>query len=72
MKASGKGMVFFVRMWSQGGDSQHSREWRGSILEIESGQLFYVTGTPDVADVIEARIADQSGRMRIDSLPDDE
>jgi len=35
---------FIVRVWSESGDgASRSREWRGSIEEVESGQRLYYT-----------------------------
>jgi hypothetical protein len=45
-------------MWQPG----ENAEWRGSVHEIDSGIRFYVSGTRDVAEFIETRMAERSDR----------
>jgi hypothetical protein len=49
-------------MWVHGGEDPARREWRGSVREVDTGQLFYVTSTRDVADFIASRLGDRPGR----------
>jgi hypothetical protein len=64
VKSDGDERVFLVRMWVQGGgDDRAGREWRGSVREVDTGQLYYVTGTRDVADFIASRLADRPGSV---------
>ncbi len=54
-------LVFVVRMWVQHGEHPSDAEWRGSVVEVNSGVRLYVAGARDVADFIGARLA---GRPR--------
>lgn len=54
-------VTFLVRMWlaeETDGDAQ----WRGSVLEVASGQRFFVTQPRDVADFIATHLAESRGR----------
>ena len=56
---SGKiSFVFLVRMWLHGERGDDAR-WRGSVHDVESGQLFYVADARDVADFIDAKLAER-------------
>lgn len=53
--------TFLVRMWlAEEPDSD--AQWRGSVLEVVSGKRFFVTQPRDVADFIEAHLAELRGR----------
>lgn len=55
--------TFLVRMWLME-ESGGSGEWRGSVHEVASGRRLFITQTREVADFIEARLAeprDQKG-----------
>jgi uncharacterized protein (DUF2147 family) len=49
-------LVFVVRMWLQGESGSEDGSWRGSIQDVNSGKRFYVVGTHDVSDFIDARL----------------
>jgi hypothetical protein len=53
-------LVFVVRMWVQGGDNPAAREWRGLAQEVSSSARVYVAGARDIADFIDARLAEHS------------
>ncbi|HEY1977889.1 MAG TPA: hypothetical protein VGG89_15155 [Candidatus Baltobacteraceae bacterium] len=49
--------TFLVRMWlTEEPDSD--AQWRGSVLEVVSGKRFFVTQPRDVADFIDAHLAE--------------
>ena len=50
-------VTFLVRMWLTEGPPE-SRQWRGSIQEVASGRRLFVTGTRDIADFIDAHLAE--------------
>jgi hypothetical protein len=49
-------LVFVVRMWRQGGRDDDPM-WRGSVNQVNVDGRFYVAGARDVADFIDARLA---------------
>jgi hypothetical protein len=54
-------VTFLVRMWlSQEADGD--AQWRGSVLEVASGQRLFVTQPRDVADFIATNLADARAR----------
>ncbi len=57
-KAARPELVFVVRMWLQGESGSEDGSWRGSIQDVNSGKRFYVVGTHDVSDFIEARLTE--------------
>jgi hypothetical protein len=59
VKAERGEAVFLVRMWRQEGETSAGGEWRGSVLEIDSGVRFYVSGAHDIADFVAARLAEK-------------
>jgi hypothetical protein len=59
VKAERGEAVFLVRMWRQDGESSAGREWRGSVIEIDSGIRFYVGAARDIADFVTARLAEK-------------
>jgi hypothetical protein len=56
MKTRPEQLVFVVRMWVQR-DIPGASVWRGAILEVASGKRLYVAGARDIADFIEALLA---------------
>jgi hypothetical protein len=57
-------LVFVVRMWVQGGDNPATREWRGSVQDVTASVRAYVAGARDIADFIDARLAEHTERPR--------
>jgi hypothetical protein len=57
-------LVFLVRIWLHGGDDPGAGELRGAIHDVRSGQRFYVAGTRDIADFIDARIVETKRSAR--------
>ncbi len=55
-------LVFVVRLWRGHGESADGAAWRGAIHEVQSGTRFYVAGTRDIADFIDARLAERNAR----------
>jgi hypothetical protein len=55
-------LVFVVRLWRGHGDAPDGTAWRGAIVEVQSGKRFYVAGTRDIADFIDARLAERKLR----------
>jgi hypothetical protein len=49
--------TFLVRMWLPE-ESDGDAQWRGSVLEVVSGKRFFVTQARDVADFIDAHLAE--------------
>lgn len=45
-------------MWLQG-ERADGAQWRGSVRDVESGQLFYVSDARDVAGFIDAQLAER-------------
>jgi hypothetical protein len=54
-------VTFLVRMWLTEGPPE-GRQWRGSIQEVASGRRLFVTGTRDIADFIDAHLAEAPAR----------
>ncbi len=52
--------VFLVRMWLHGGEPEAGGTWRGSIHDVESGRIFYLADTRDVAEFIDARLSERT------------
>jgi len=52
--------VFLVRMWQHGGEPEAGGSWRGSIQDVESGRIFYLADTRDVAEFIDARLSERT------------
>jgi hypothetical protein len=57
-------LVFVVRMWRGRGEAADGGAWRGAIVEVQSGTRYYVAGTRDIADFIDARLAERTIRDR--------
>ncbi len=64
MRSPSDELVFVVRLWVQGGDASGQGEWRGAIQDVTSGQRFYVAGTRDIADFIDARMSERGKPVR--------
>jgi hypothetical protein len=58
MNSESEELVFVVRVWLQ--TVRYAGEWRGAILDVASGQRFYAVGTRDIADFIDARVAERT------------
>jgi hypothetical protein len=61
-KRSRPELVFVVRMWLQGESSSQNGSWRGSIQDVNSGKRFYIVGTHELSDFIDARLNEASER----------
>jgi hypothetical protein len=55
MKSRSDELVFVVRVWLP---DRSDVGWRGAIIDVRSGLRFYAAGTRDIADFIDARIAE--------------
>jgi uncharacterized protein (DUF2147 family) len=43
-------------MWLQGESATDDGSWRGSVQDVNSGKRFYIAGTHDLTDFIDARL----------------